>query len=509
MHGSMRHLLIFATVTMFFIPMAAVGDGIPVYYKVETDEYHYTWETRQLAVVEYNGKTQELHLFLSVISLKPETNLSIVIPLKTLPTSVSAVQMKEFEFNDKYNIDKVEGKSKRQRWSSAMSKLRDDFKKSSRFVAFSALTSTVGALMDLKIISAESSVSRHKGEVGAQFAYEGGEPQPIQHYDFPGMTMDVYDINSNMTLKEYLEQFDDYISSAARGIIDDYSSDYVAILNARPRLPINDSEFEILRKYSPNTLMNFINYTQKNRKYSGIERIAYQYSHDATEEANEKELEDNTTLKDIHDAMYELVMTTYGKGEFEGHDLTIISPLYNENVYFPLGTGKSWENPIWETSVLFVFPENKKASFNDDARYECVMDGKHYYLFKYEGNNPSEDLLSKKISEFEHSERKNLENAELIYTHSNEISWIVVFLLFYTLCVVIIHFFCKRYKDDYSYRHLLYYSVIPILSITISIWLIFLIMHMNDKFTTEKIWKYICTTFLIISSFFLILGAGI
>ena len=92
-------LMVFSTLSI--LPMAA-GDGIPGYrFGDITDpdnpeEFESIFESRQLARVDLlEDDLERISLFLSVYSLDPGKDLTIMVPLRTLPSEVVGEPMKE------------------------------------------------------------------------------------------------------------------------------------------------------------------------------------------------------------------------------------------------------------------------------------------------------------------------------------------------------------------------------------------------------------------------------
>ena len=87
-------LISFLMVSMYLLPEAA-GDGAPLYptyqkAEEEVDLYGSTYESRQLASVEVlNSTHQRIDLFLSIFSLDPGNNLTVIVPFRELPLDVS------------------------------------------------------------------------------------------------------------------------------------------------------------------------------------------------------------------------------------------------------------------------------------------------------------------------------------------------------------------------------------------------------------------------------------
>ncbi|NIP33542.1 MAG: hypothetical protein GWN18_01285, partial [Thermoplasmata archaeon] len=67
------------------------------------------FESHQLAQVEKVSDThQKIHLFLSVYSLEPGDNLSVIVPLRTLPEDITGRPMQETHFREEFRISKAE-----------------------------------------------------------------------------------------------------------------------------------------------------------------------------------------------------------------------------------------------------------------------------------------------------------------------------------------------------------------------------------------------------------------
>ncbi|NIP36473.1 MAG: hypothetical protein GWN18_16080, partial [Thermoplasmata archaeon] len=70
-----------------------------------------------------NSTHERICLFLSVYSLDPGKNLTIMVPLRTLPVDVTGEPMKESEFREDYLLDRIETEVIEQDPDEASSKL--------------------------------------------------------------------------------------------------------------------------------------------------------------------------------------------------------------------------------------------------------------------------------------------------------------------------------------------------------------------------------------------------
>ena len=90
-----------------------LGDGMPVYSyvkdKAEAEKlYGTTFESRQLANVEYlNSTHQRIDLFLSIFSLDPRENLTVLVPFRQLPEEVDMEKGNDSDFLEANDYDEI------------------------------------------------------------------------------------------------------------------------------------------------------------------------------------------------------------------------------------------------------------------------------------------------------------------------------------------------------------------------------------------------------------------
>ncbi|MCK5253514.1 MAG: hypothetical protein KAQ96_11205 [Thermoplasmata archaeon] len=123
------------SISLLFIALVppVAGDGMPAYRIEDVDDPDHpdlfisTFESRQLARIDLLNDTHErIRLFLSVYSLDPGKNLTIMVPFRTLPADVKGEPMKESEYREEYLFKKVETEIIEQDPEEAQAKLWDE-----------------------------------------------------------------------------------------------------------------------------------------------------------------------------------------------------------------------------------------------------------------------------------------------------------------------------------------------------------------------------------------------
>ncbi len=413
---SLAVLMLLTTV----LPTVA-GDGMPAYQIIDVNDpdnpdlFTSTFESRQLARVDMVNSTHErIRLFLSVYSLDPGKNLTIMVPLRTLPVDVTGEPMKESEFREDYLLDRIETEVIEQDPDEASSKLWEETSKALQTTFGSMLFTLPGeySRQTFRLVQGDrlGEGKTDAGGVGDVIA----EPELVQHYEFDGFSIDVFGVDSAGILDNYLA--DKGLVIPESNALDRYRDQYVAVIEAESKPPIEPELFDLCLMYAPNTTANLTAALREDPKRDAYERedLYWDLQFDWEWETYHLDL-DRSERNDLRDAFRELVDAVFGATDFEGEVLTVDLPLDDGKVFFPLGTSAGWPNQVGDIDVLFRVPEGKDLDI--EGTEDAFHNGHHWYLFQMELANPGFDLESR-VVDGDEDRRAEAARADWIYANS-------------------------------------------------------------------------------------------
>ncbi len=421
-------LIIFANSSL---PLA-LGDGMPAIQYGKSGEaqkiFSSIFESRQLAAVELLDESYgRISLFLSVYSLDPGDNLTIMVPLRTLPTDVTGKPMKEEEFREQYKIKKVEYEVIRQDMDKAMARFRKSTRQYFEYSFGSLLWTLPGEYTRQNIHKVEFDYGYEeegKGAGGVGSSY--GTPEPIQHYEFDGFSIDVFGVSSGPKLVEYLAEKGLMLSD--NQILTKYSEQYIAVIESETKPPIPETDFNYLAEFAPNSLAYLMNELKNdpekdNYEMRNLKWRLRDYIHDEVETDSNGNM---INAWNIRDYMDDLVDAVFGETNFYGEVLSIDLPLDNGKMFFPLGTSAGWDNNIGKIEILFKVPEDKALALPNSK--DAFFEGSHWYIVQMENANPDFDLESN-IKSSDSSRKAEMELASFIYDNHIILAIIVNFII--------------------------------------------------------------------------------
>ncbi len=414
--------------------MPVAADGMPSYHMGEEDPelvFGSLFESRQLARVDLVNDTHErISLFLSVYSLDPGKNLSILVPLRTLPADVSGGPMKESDFRGTFLLDRAEEEVVRQDPDVAWSGLREEFAGSLQGCFGSMLLTLPGEYIRDKVHFVLDDTYRGKdtSESGGEYVVDQG-PEPVQHYEFDGFSIDVFSVDAGPQLSQYLQEKGLVLPEG--GQLERYNAHYLAVVEGATKPPIDEEDFALLQQYAPNTTRELADELISNPERSEYEvwDLKYYMEYPLEKEVRGIVSNDDTywyRYRDVRDVFYELVDAVFGATDFEGEVLTIDLPLDSGRVFFPLGTSAGWPNEIGDIDVLFRVPEDRDLALTSSR--DAYFGGSHWYLFQMSGANPDFDLEST-VSAGDESHRKAAERAAFLNDNATSLGGLLAALV--------------------------------------------------------------------------------
>lgn len=421
------------------------GDGMPVYKYVPKgvdsgELYGTTFESRQLARVELLNTThQRIDLFLSIFTLRPGGNLTVLVPFREIPVEVDVKESTDAEFLDDMGYDDIVEAHREQNWGESGKR----FRKRTSAVATNAAISTaftplgLGAryyMENLRISRGNEggfAKSDSAGSLGGGDEYEP-EVKEVAHYDFEGVSISVYSVSANATLDDFLEVVDlGTIPDITRNVVEEYREQYVAVIESVPSPPIDAEDYSWLMEFAPNTVARIIDKVRADPKvgFDDISKMAPDFAHKAFVEYIDGggntsipfegrkgyghyhnyseeymdwyqdyyrwEYEYVTTPFGLRDMMKDLFYAIYGFTDFKGNVLRVTTALNDGEMYFPLGTSKGWDNPIQDTRVIYTTDEDISLDVTPEPVYSAFVDGKHHYVLEYMSDNPEKDTTAR------------------------------------------------------------------------------------------------------------------
>jgi len=433
------------------------GDGMPAYRIDDVDDPDHpnlfisTFESRQLARIDLLNDTHErIRLFLSVYSLDPGKNLTIMVPFRTLPVDVKGEPMKESEYREEYLFKKVETEIIEQDPEEAQAKLWDETSTALQTVFGSMLLTLPGeySRQHFRLVEEEG-----YGK-GTDSAGEGGgsvkvEPVPVQHYEFDGFSIDVFGVDSAGILDDYLALKGLVIPESSA--LDRYRGQYVAVIEAESKPPIDAEDYDLLRTWAPNTTGALIAQIRYNPKLTQDKMWDLKDTLDRMMR-DEIEVDNHDYDPEFYDLVFKLegiinrlVDAIFGSTDYEGEVLTVDLPLDGGKIFFPLGTSAGWPNQVGDIDILFRVPEDMDLDI--EKAEDAYFDDSHWYLFQMEQANPGFDLESE-LMEGDEDHREAAARADWVYENSQTLGYIIAAAILLVLWFGFAYYLRRNYKIE-------------------------------------------------------------
>jgi len=431
-----------------------LGDGMAVYeyeYKKDKEEqeklYGYTYESRQLARIRQIDKdTQRIDLFLSVFSLIPDGNLTLIVPFRQMPEKVTLRETTDSDFLDSIYYDKIHDLSKKQDFRGTSVRFKDKASGTLRNGALSCALTPIGygcvKLAETYEVNYDSDRYgdgdyHSTGDTGSKEYEKEKKVKEVSSYEFEGTSVSVFSVSANATLKDFVEATNiTPPPSATEEVISEYKGHYAALIRSEPSPPIDASTYSMLWEMMPTTLQLMIErmsansrmerseafytaesyaaqglieyqdrlmdgtvvHSELSKKYDRSPQPYPQYvgRHFNFDHIEYSEIEDiPQTPLDILRNIISIYMAVYGFTDFSGNLLSVTTKMDGGKLYFPLGTSKGWSNPISQTIVVMDVDGSKDLSLSLPGADSAFVKGRHLYALEYPNANPGEDLEAK------------------------------------------------------------------------------------------------------------------
>ncbi len=357
-------------VVVMMIPLSS-GDGTPLITKKLLGVTH---ENRQIAMIDVHKNYERIHLFLSVVSLDPGSNITILIPVKTEPSNISIVRTVDWKFAWWENMTQVN------RYSDEVN--AGYYKFENNYLFGSGLLTIVpfffygGVYIPMYLMSTGAGGSASSEET---IHFEGGD------------TITVYNVTSEKDINRIYEKYNATLPENIKNTLNRYSSYHLIALNARTLAPISEEKYQVLQEKCPKSIEKLKEYVNTHP----VVNITLIYN-DILNMPEYSELYDfvkneshgNHTLIRY---FTEVVLAIYGYGDMRGVVLNMTLPLYNDKAFYPLGTSPAW-NSSGKIRVWFKVKSDHELHPNISPDLAISYRGYRYYRWKLDNQLPDKDI---------------------------------------------------------------------------------------------------------------------
>jgi len=381
-------LVTVACIALSSLSGLASGDGMPV----TTITVHRSLrENRQIAMVDVgNDGNETISLFISVASLEPGNDVTILVPLRTSPNTVGVARTNDSEFESSHHMGMLFG----------MDRKAD----SAADGALKSYEEAAGSLATLAVIPMGMYFM-----VSGYMAGGGGSPYQTIYVD-DCLSASLFSFGNTSSVNETFAQLGVEVPADTQKIIDDYGSYNAAVINVKTRPPIDETNYSSFQRAYPDVLRSFKEFVASHPMidisvmgYGNIDADYFQEEHYGYYNLifNDEELQVLLSRFSYSDSDYwqmfqQIILSTYGLAPSEGFALEVNLPLDDGKAFFPLGTSPSWSGQ-GSVKVAFKTGDGKGLDFTG-ADGTLVWKGSRYYLFDYGSESPSYDLDAKVVN---------------------------------------------------------------------------------------------------------------
>ena|GEM_PF-6372277 len=340
-------------------------------------------QTQQVAVMDVDMEkgVYETSLFISLQDLTDESHtVRWVIPLEEMPDDFNIVKMTFGDFMDKHEIyDKRWGFEE---FDDAGENVKESYKEGLRYVYC--------------IFNVNACRYYYRGPMPLYGGYKGAPEMavadaaitPTQVTYYGSTLLEVFNTTSETSLDQLFQQVG--VSEELASKYDRYKGKYFYITFMQTE-PLLEEEPEI-EGYCPTTYQDILNYIQsfESDEYGGFWSTQEMYTDQCIREANVKgNYTSEDRIREIIWQLFDSVIYSY-EGDIAGVEITFSSPIgEGEELYYPLGTGDMWSEPIDNIEIYAEMPNSHSLDYNERIFDEETK----VYRWQYEEENPTEDIL--------------------------------------------------------------------------------------------------------------------
>ena len=401
------------------------GDGIPITY---FDVYATLRENRQLAYIEVDGDSEKMELFINVISLHPGENLTVIVPLRTVPTSFTAHPTNDVDFRKEHNMDHLINLGKRQ--NEGFTSVKDEI--------FGDAGVIIGSMVLIGGVPVFLSAS------ALHFSRDNGHYDE-RVYEEQGFSVDLVTFHSSPSMNEYFQDVNLSVPDNIWETMERYGNFSIAVINLTTRPPIDEEDYGELLNAAPSAMEEFRKFVENNPRikvpghppieyftcyddYSELCSLYFRFRDELDTWAQRNNVSEEKRFE-MRRNFNILAATTYGYGKMDGYTLSFELPLHGDNAFFPLGTTSSW-NGTDVVEVVFECDDEHGIDFNVDPKYEVLEEGRHYYIWNYKGIAPDHDVEGTYHSENTAWKRLEYRVNEPLYDHATPMAFLLLIILY-------------------------------------------------------------------------------
>ncbi len=267
----MKKLLVLIILALL-LPSVVFADGMILPRPTKkTFDFTAIKEKQQYAVIEVlSNYFEKMNIFLSLTSLDYENhNITVVIPLKSVPQDVSGDKLNSSEFLKKYSFDDVEKLVEKQSFAGFVKKSAPQIRDALGEYIMLSLISPIYEISKFAFFPLGLYSSGFMGPaatLGAEAARDYEGVTHIATYEFEGATIDIYDVESGNTLEDFMKDYYDlYLPENVKHAVDTYKTHYIAILNTMIGPP---GDVGLLKEYAPETFKDALSHVRANPEFT-------------------------------------------------------------------------------------------------------------------------------------------------------------------------------------------------------------------------------------------------
>jgi len=278
----MRKLFILFLIILIVLPTFARADGMWLpRYRPTTYNFSSIKEKQQYATIEVlSNYFERMNLYLALTSMDYEDHdITIIIPLKSIPQDVTGDEIKSTEFLSKYEFENVKQLVEEQSLGGFIKKASPQTRDYLGEYIMLSIFSPLYEITKIPVFYPFYAGTFGVAEQAAKAAVGTGLPPgvtPVAKYEFEGVTVDIYDVESGQVLEDFMRDYYQLeLPDVVKTSVDKYKTHYIAVLNAMVGPP---ADVNLLKEYAPNTFKDALSYVRANPKFSFVcGRYGYTY----------------------------------------------------------------------------------------------------------------------------------------------------------------------------------------------------------------------------------------
>jgi len=394
--------------------------------------------------------------FFRMISLDDPYNVTIVFPIDGIPYDVEGDTMPVGEFLQKYNLTIAEESIKKQSFSELINKLGQNIKTSSPY----ALGLTSGGLFFGLGTMMLSRSTFGEGQMVAG-AIDKANIAPIAHFEFKGGSLDIYDINSMNTLREFVETVNITLTGKVEELITKYNDYYVAVLYLKVPSAVDETIRDQL-KSCPEKTEKVKQALQESTTFnieeiSELTGIKDMYDLNRIMASNSNDHWDQKYLDEIYEtydncsvALAKFINSvTSVSNEVNG---TLVMMKFNgtSEFFYPTSIVNSYEYPITDQKYFIKAPSNFDIDLSSSSvDKKAILDNERWYKVTSTEEDIKGEIIDAGLG-IKMKDKLRLLN-QIIY---NQTGWLI--LIFYLIIILVpFIFYFKKINENLKTNHIM------------------------------------------------------